>query len=105
LRKWNKEVFAYLDLNIEKTVKELNDLERSVGGDGNDVDVPLRAALNKDFWNQIHLKESLLKQKSRMNWVKEGDSNTKYFHESIKQRRGRNQLVALKVGDHLGEGG
>jgi hypothetical protein len=105
LRKWNKEVFGYLDLNIEKTVKELNDLERSMGGDANDVDVPLRAALNKDFWNQIHLKESLLKQKSRMKWVKEGDSNTKYFHESIKQRRGRNQLVALKVGDHLGEGG
>jgi hypothetical protein len=27
LRKWNKEVFGILDLNIEKTVKDLNDIE------------------------------------------------------------------------------
>ncbi|GAU13743.1 hypothetical protein TSUD_82520 [Trifolium subterraneum] len=27
LRKWNKEVFGFLDLNIETTVKELNDIE------------------------------------------------------------------------------
>jgi hypothetical protein len=28
LKKWNKEVFGILDLNIDKTVKELNDIEK-----------------------------------------------------------------------------
>jgi exonuclease III len=37
LRKWNKEVFGYMDLNIEKTVKDLNDIEGLLGGD--DVEV------------------------------------------------------------------
>jgi hypothetical protein len=37
LRKWNKEVFGYKDLNIEKTVKDLNDIEGLLGGD--DVEV------------------------------------------------------------------
>jgi hypothetical protein len=39
-----------------------------------------------------------------MRWVKEGDSNSKYFHESIKARRRRNQLVALKDGNNWVQG-
>ncbi|GAU32181.1 hypothetical protein TSUD_68520 [Trifolium subterraneum] len=39
-----------------------------------------------------------------MRWVKEGDSNSKFFHEAIKSRRRRNQLVALKDGDRWVQG-
>jgi hypothetical protein len=99
LRKWNKEVFGYLDLNIEKTVKDLNDLEGLMGGGDANTHTSLREGLNRDFWHQLHLKESLLKQKSRMKWVQKGDSNSKYFHESIKSRRRKHQLTALKDGD------
>jgi hypothetical protein len=42
LRKWNREVFGYLDLNIERTVKELNDLEGLMGGDDPNFDPTLR---------------------------------------------------------------
>jgi hypothetical protein len=104
LRKWNREVFGILDLNIDKTVKELNDIEGLLGEDDVDLEITRREGLNKDFWSQLHFKESLLKQKSRMRWVKEGDSNSRYFHESIKSRRRRNQLVALKNGDNWVQG-
>jgi hypothetical protein len=63
-----------------------------------------REGLVKDFWRQLHYKESLLKQKSRMRWVKEGDSNSRYFHESIKSRRRKNQVVALQDGDRWIQG-
>jgi hypothetical protein len=50
LRKWNKEVFGYIDLNIEKTVKELNELEGLLeGNDANNIDPTLRKCLNNDF--------------------------------------------------------
>jgi hypothetical protein len=104
LRKWNKEVFGILDLNIDKTMKDLNDIEGLLGGDVVDVEMTRREGLNKEFWRQLHLKESLLKQKSRIRWVKEGDSNSKYFPESIKTRRRRNQLVALNDGDQWVQG-
>jgi hypothetical protein len=104
LRKWNKEVFGILDLNIENTVKEINDIEGLLGGDEEDSEIIRRNCLNKDFWSQIHFKESLLKQKSRTRWVKEGDSNSRYFHEAIKSRRRRNQLVALRDGDNWVQG-
>jgi hypothetical protein len=70
LRKWNREVFEILDLNIEKKVKELNDIGGMLGGDELDLESTRRDELNKYFWRQLHFKESLLKQKSRVKWVK-----------------------------------
>ncbi|GAU48216.1 hypothetical protein TSUD_405030 [Trifolium subterraneum] len=91
-------------LNIVNTVKDLKDIEGLLGEVDMEVELTIMEGLNKDFWRQLHLKESLLKQKSRMRWVKEGDSNSRYFHESIKNRRRRNQLVALKDGDRWVQG-
>ncbi|MCI19886.1 cysteine-rich receptor-like protein kinase, partial [Trifolium medium] len=42
LKKWNKEVFGFLDLNIEKTVKDLNDIENMMDGDVRDVELTRR---------------------------------------------------------------
>lgn len=40
--------------------------------------------------------EELYKQKLRVNWIKFGDSNTKYFHNSMKVRNARNKIVSLQ---------
>jgi hypothetical protein len=74
------------------------------GGEEMDLELTRREWLKTDFWRQLHFKESLLKQKSRTWWVKEGDSNSKYFHESIKSRHRKNQLTTLKDGDQWVQG-
>ncbi|CAJ2667257.1 unnamed protein product [Trifolium pratense] len=104
LKKWNKEVFGYLDLNIEKTVSDINEFEGLLSSTNGDVDYLMLEGLNKEFWMQLHFKDSLLKQKSRSKWVKEGDSNTKFFHQTLKGRRRNNQLVALRDGDKWVQG-
>ena len=52
---------------------------------------------NALFWQQLMMKESLLKQKSRLHWIKEGDSNTKFFHSCLQDRRRKNQILSLQV--------
>ncbi|CAN1759694.1 Transposon TX1 uncharacterized 149 kDa protein [Linum perenne] len=53
-----------------------------------------------DCWNTARTaEESFLKQKARENWVNLGDSNTKFFHSSLKCRQAYNQIVSLNTAD------
>jgi len=39
--------------------------------------------------------ENLLKQRSKINWLKDGDKNTKYFHRVVKARNNSNHIATL----------
>ncbi|CAJ2673212.1 unnamed protein product [Trifolium pratense] len=104
LKVWNREVFGILDLNIDKTVKELNEVEEVLANGLNDPITTNPSELVTKFWEQLHFKENLIHQKSRTKWIQEGDSNTRYFHACIKGRRRRNQIVFLKKGNSLIQG-
>jgi hypothetical protein len=65
LKVWNKEVFGILDLNIEKTVNDLNDLEDQITNGDCDPNQFNSKELVKTFRDQIHSKDSLLRQKAR----------------------------------------
>lgn len=44
-----------------------------------------------------YLEEMDLKQKSRIQWLNEGGSNTSFFHKSIKKRQSSNTIRSLKA--------
>ncbi|KAH0699374.1 hypothetical protein KY290_014199 [Solanum tuberosum] len=52
---------------------------------------------NLEKW--LNIKESILKQKSRVQWLKLGDGNTTYFHASLKNRIARNKILSLTTTD------
>ena len=56
-----------------------------------------RKRLFKDFWRLSKSKESLIAQRSRSKWMREGDTNSKYFHMCVKSRTSWNSIKALKV--------
>jgi hypothetical protein len=90
LKDWNRDVFGILDLNIEKMMHELNEVEGLLASDGALVDLVRREGIHKEYWQH----ESMLKQKFRLRWVKESNSNSRFFHATIKNRR-RNQLTLV----------
>ena len=49
--------------------------------------------------NTCKAEESFYAQKSRIRWLKEGDANTPFFHNSVKSRFNRNKLVSLTKED------
>ncbi|OMO87284.1 reverse transcriptase [Corchorus capsularis] len=52
-------------------------------------------------YQQILLQEELLWfQKSRLNWVQQGERNTKFFHLTTMVRRHRNLISALKIDEN-----
>lgn len=51
-----------------------------------------------DSTPELQLKEELnLQQKSRIQWLKAGDSNTSYFHNTIKRRQYMNAIRSMKT--------
>ncbi|XP_057247423.1 uncharacterized protein LOC130589842 [Beta vulgaris subsp. vulgaris] len=43
----------------------------------------------------LHVEESIYKQKSRIQWLQEGDSNSKVFFAAMKERQARNSIDVL----------
>ena len=42
--------------------------------------------------------ESVTCQKARVNWLKNGDSCTRFFHTSLRWRRLRNEVKGVEIG-------
>lgn len=97
LKIWDKEVFGWLDLDINNNVAELNELDR-VAYEGDELEVvEKRKHVSSLFFLQLHFKESLMiKQKSRVKWVHEGNHNTKFIHSCLNSKRRSNHIVLLE---------
>jgi hypothetical protein len=52
--------------------------------------------LKKQLEERQHQEEILWRQKSRVQWLKEGEKNTKFFHRSMIQRRHINHITKLE---------
>lgn len=49
--------------------------------------------LKSELEKRVMIEESILKQKSRIQWLKLGDANTTYFHASMKSRVSINMMI------------
>ncbi|CAN1750215.1 hypothetical protein LINPERHAP1_LOCUS3970 [Linum perenne] len=96
---WNKEVFGHIFQRkrvLEKRLKQLQFKNQSGGSSywaGEEDKVHLE--LEKTPWQE----NMLWRQKSRVQWIKEGDRNTKFFHLSTVHRRTANRIQSLTLGD------
>lgn len=43
----------------------------------------------------VNVEEKVLRQKSRVQWLKSGDQNSSYFHRNVKARQTRNLIRSL----------
>jgi len=56
----------------------------------------LQQTQSATLWADLLCEEKLLKQKSRIQWLKEGDKNTGFFHNQIKNRWNHNKTLSIE---------
>ncbi|XP_057425790.1 uncharacterized protein LOC130719169 [Lotus japonicus] len=96
LKKWNVEVFGNVLATRRNIVKRLQDLDVVAENVGLSIEeTKERQQVQAEFWRIAKLNESLLFQKSRLRWIKEGDMNTKYFHSIVNWKRKTDSIVGL----------
>ncbi|MDD0148395.1 hypothetical protein PSY31_22045, partial [Shigella flexneri] len=96
MRRWNKEVYGDIFQNLRESEDKLLELEATYDHTGLLTD---RMALNKAqaVNKQMLIAEEIFsRQKSRIKWLKEGDSNTAFFHRTVQVARQRQNTHKLK---------
>lgn len=105
LKVWNNEIFGQLDSKIKDKRREVEMIDLSLEEDqvyeglGEE-----KSRLCSELWLLLKRKNNLLFQKSRLKWLKDGDANSKYFHNAMNWQRKRNEIQGLLVNQILIEG-
>src|SRR3954465_14998899 len=88
-----KNVFGKIDLEIEENVKDLNEWDDR---DYWEEEIHLnKVKASKNIWSKLKLKENMLIQKSRLKWLNDGDINSRFFHNVVKEMRQRNRICLI----------
>ncbi|GKV30583.1 hypothetical protein SLEP1_g39383 [Rubroshorea leprosula] len=96
LEAWNKEVFGGVDRNIDAAREEIKRLDEKEGNGGpTSMEIGKRKENFHKLMEWSKAKDSMVFQKSKQRWLKEGDANTKYFHGYIVHRRKQNGIIGL----------
>lgn len=93
LQSWSKAKFKNIGKELEKARNNLSAL-LLVNSDS--------AAIQRatDHMNELLYREEMLwLQRSRINWLKEGDRNTRFFHSKAVWRAKKNQIKSLRDAD------
>ena len=98
IKQWCKEKGDIKASKIQNLKQKLCDLENLASHRTlSDTEVITKRILQQQLWDISTAYESLLRQKSRAKWIKEGDRNTAYFHKLINFRRSSSAVHGILI--------
>lgn len=96
LKQLNTHEFAQVAANIEEAREDLRKVQVEIQQDNFNATLHQQ---EREFTSNLRkwllVEESVTRQKSRVQWLKLGDCNSKFFYASIKQRQHRNKLGSI----------
>uniref|UniRef100_A0A2N9G1G0 Reverse transcriptase domain-containing protein n=1 Tax=Fagus sylvatica TaxID=28930 RepID=A0A2N9G1G0_FAGSY len=104
LKKWNKETFGDVHYKKHCKMRDILNLDVKEGREGLfEVERNLREELKAEVIQLAHMAKTSWRQKSHALWLKEGDNNTRFFHQLANSNRRRNYLGSLEVDGNIFE--
>ncbi|KAK1309484.1 hypothetical protein QJS10_CPA09g01046 [Acorus calamus] len=97
LKVWNKDVFGPIQFNLSITKKDLADAQIALQLHPSDQRcIFAESEARTKYLSLLSQEEKFARQKSRQLWLIDGDSNTKFFYNSIKSRSVVNSISRLR---------
>ena len=109
IKKELKEWHTFHTQNLSAKLNTLKNRQAVLDGKGEEEE------LSEEEFEELHgilaelhtmsrLNTSICWQQSRLNWLREGDANSKYFHSVMASRRRHNTLCSIRVNGAVVEG-
>jgi uncharacterized coiled-coil DUF342 family protein len=96
LRQWSATSFDAVRRelrNLRKKLESLRTNSRRMGPSEEENEIEGKIVM-------LNLQEEIMwKQRSRIQWLNEGDNNTKFFHQKASRRRNKNRITQLSQED------
>eukprot|EP00253_Pinus_taeda_P004070 PITA_04070 len=97
IKKWNKEEFGNIMEDKQKLEKEMESLQQKMIMEGRTKEcISKEGAILGKLEERRKQEEILWRQKSRIKWLREGERNTKFFHQAMIKHRQRNKILSIK---------
>lgn len=87
LKEWNRVVFGYVDSVIadkKMRIESLDRIDDAIGLD--EEEIIERNQVSAELLRTLNWKEAILYQKVKTRWLREGDTNSSFFHSWINRR-------------------
>ena len=95
LSSWSHRTFG----NLAKDLRELQGQMKNLMQETQTPDVIAKMRAIDERMDELEAREEVFwRQRSRQDWLKNGDKNTKFFHANAKQRADRNAIISIVDG-------
>ncbi|XP_074314953.1 uncharacterized protein LOC141651130 [Silene latifolia] len=101
LKQLNKDSFSDIEHQADVAETKLINIQQHIVRSPGDLNlIQQEVEAHKEYQGLYLARMEFLKQKAKAHWLKEGDSNSSYFHSLIKARRNKNFIH--HIADHKG---
>ena len=91
LKDWNKNIFGRLKQRKKLLEVVLKNAQENISLNNWDVEKKIKQELEKVEEQE----QTMWMQKSRVNWILQGDRNTRFYHTVTTRRRIRNRIQGI----------
>ncbi|KAL2942001.1 ELKS/Rab6-interacting/CAST family member 1 [Bienertia sinuspersici] len=96
LQSWNQTVFHNIFKKKRELLARIGGVRSKLAQSRSSNLIKLESKMRKELDEVLYQEELLWYQKPRVDWLRDGDRNTSFFHLSTIKRRWRNHIVAIK---------
>ncbi|GKV17362.1 hypothetical protein SLEP1_g27876 [Rubroshorea leprosula] len=93
---WSRVTFDNLHKKKKNLIARLGGIQQALQSKNSSFLIDLEKTLSKEYQDILKYEEDMWFMKSRIQWIQNGDRNTKFFHVSALKRRSYNRILGLK---------